>query len=104
VIGNAVSLRQPRARQDLARIAEELRTNYIVLGQVQGTAAAGRVLVHLIRLPDQSHLWVTRVENPDYGDAVRTQKEIARRTVADVAARMAREGEGKSASQTRPKP
>ena len=103
VIGNAVSLRQPRARQDLARIAEELRANYIVLGQVQGTAAAGRVLVHLIRLPDQAHLWVTRVENPNFGEAVRTQKEIAQRTVADLAARMAREGEGKRASQARSK-
>ncbi|HZO51528.1 MAG TPA: winged helix-turn-helix domain-containing protein [Bryobacteraceae bacterium] len=92
VIGNAVSLRGPRARQDLARIAEELRAQYIVLGQVQGKAGAGRVLVHLIRLPDQAHLWVTRVENPDYGDAVRTQKEIARRTVRDLALKLNRSG------------
>jgi len=88
VIGNAVSLRQPRARQDLARIGEELRANYIVLGQVQGKADAGRVLVHLIRLPDQRHLWVTRVENPDFGDAVKTQKEIARRAARDLVTKM----------------
>ena len=74
------------------RIAEELRAQYIVLGQVQGKAGSGRVLVHLIRLPDQAHLWVTRVENPDYGDAVRTQKEIARRTVRDLAVKLTRSG------------
>ncbi|MEP7362940.1 MAG: winged helix-turn-helix domain-containing protein [Acidobacteriota bacterium] len=92
VIGNAVSLRGPRVRQDLARIGEELRAQYIVLGQVQGKAGAGRVLVHLIRLPDQAHLWVTRVENPDYGDAVRTQKEVAGRAVREIAAKVARTG------------
>jgi TolB-like protein len=93
VIGNAVSLRGPRAKQDLTRIGEELRAQYIVLGQVQGAAGAGRVLVHLIRFPEQTHLWVTRVENPDFGDAVRTQKDIARRAVSDLAARMRRERE-----------
>ena len=63
VIGNAAVLRVPRARRDIVAIGETLNAGYIVLGQVQREGSRVRVLAHLIRLPEQKHLWVTRVES-----------------------------------------
>jgi DNA-binding winged helix-turn-helix (wHTH) protein/TolB-like protein len=66
VIGNAAVLRVPRPARDLAAIGRELRARYIVFGQVQRDAGRLRILAHLIRLPEQKHLWVVRVdEGPD---------------------------------------
>jgi DNA-binding winged helix-turn-helix (wHTH) protein/TolB-like protein len=62
IIGNAASLRAPRDRRDLVAIGDSLKAGYIVLGQVQREGDRVRVLAHLIRLPEQKHLWVTRVE------------------------------------------
>ena len=56
VIGNAAVLRQPRDRRDLAEITSQLKAQYVVVGQVQRAGEKGRVLIHLIRLPDQAHL------------------------------------------------
>ena len=83
VIGNAAILRRARDRQDLARIADELKADFVVVGQVQRDSEKGRVLLHLIRLPDQAHLWVTRVDDPDFTDALQTQSRIARRAALD---------------------
>lgn len=71
VIGNAKILRLPRDQRDLQAIAELLHARYVVLGQVQGqvdgqvqdTGSQIRILAHLIRLPDQTHLWVTRMDH-----------------------------------------
>jgi len=62
IIGNAAVLRAPRDRRDLVAIGDSLKAGYIVLGQVQRDGERVRVLAHLIRLPEQTHLWVTRVE------------------------------------------
>ena len=62
IIGNAAALRAPRDRRDLVAIGDSLKAGYIVLGQVQREGERVRVLAHLIRLPEQKHLWVTRVE------------------------------------------
>lgn len=90
VIGNAPILRQPRGFQDLRRIAAELRAGLVVIGQVQRNSGRGRVLLHLIRMPDEAHLWVTRVENPDFSDALDTQSGIARRAAREFLARLQR--------------
>lgn len=90
VIGNSPVLREPRDRQDLARIAKELNAGFVVLGQVQRASEKGRVLVHLIRLPDQSHRWVTRVDDPDLTDRLRTQNDIARRVVREFSSKIPR--------------
>jgi DNA-binding winged helix-turn-helix (wHTH) protein/TolB-like protein len=99
VIGNASILRSARDRQDLARIARELQARLVVLGQVQSASGTGRVLIHLIRLPDQAHLWVTRVDSPDFGNPLNTQKEIAGRAVRDFTSRLRKQG-ALTASQT----
>ena len=62
IIGNAAVLAAPRDRRDLVAIGDSLKAGYVVLGQVQREGEHVRVLAHLIRLPEQKHLWVTRVE------------------------------------------
>ncbi|BDC52983.1 hypothetical protein F183_A52980 [Bryobacterales bacterium F-183] len=68
-IANAPLLRQQRGFQNLDRINQTLNVGYVILGQVQGTATEARILLHLIRFPDQAHLWVTRADRLDLSDA-----------------------------------
>jgi TolB-like protein len=63
VIGNAAVLRRARSERDLRAIADSLNARYIVLGQVQGDNQRIRVLAHLIRMPEQTHLRVSRTED-----------------------------------------
>lgn len=62
VIGNASILRLPRSQRDLGSIASTLHARFIVLGQVQRVGSQTRILAHLIRMPDQTHLWVVRLD------------------------------------------
>jgi DNA-binding winged helix-turn-helix (wHTH) protein/TolB-like protein len=64
VVGNAAVLRLPRDQRDLGQIATSLRAQYVVLGQVQGSGTQTRILAHLIHMPDQTHVWVVRLEQP----------------------------------------
>ena len=78
IIGNAAELRGPRERRDIVAIGAALKAGYVVLGQVQRDGPQVRVLAHLIRLPEQTHLWVTRVEMPP-PDPSATPAGLARR-------------------------
>jgi DNA-binding winged helix-turn-helix (wHTH) protein/TolB-like protein len=91
VVGNAASLRQPPQFRDLPAIGAALQTPYIVVGQVQQSGARVRVLAHLIRLPDQAHLWVSRSEI-ELTDPLRQQLELARRIVGDFTSRLPNSG------------
>ena len=82
VIGNAAILRVPREKRDLVAIGSSLKAGYVVLGQVQRNASEVRILAHLIRLPEQTHLRVTRVDAP-LGDPLRMQSEFAQRVAAE---------------------
>jgi DNA-binding winged helix-turn-helix (wHTH) protein/TolB-like protein len=62
VIGNAAALRTKRPFRDMAAIGRSLHAKYVVIGQVQRDGDRVRLLAHLIRLPEQTHLWVTRIE------------------------------------------
>jgi DNA-binding winged helix-turn-helix (wHTH) protein/TolB-like protein len=62
VIGNAQILRLPREQRDLKAIAHSLNARYVVIGQVQSNGAQVRILAHLILLPDQTHIWVARMD------------------------------------------
>ena len=88
VIGNAAILRQPRNQRDLLAIGSSLRAGYVVLGQVQRNASRTRVLAHLIRLPEQTHLWVTRFET-DVDDPLRTEADLAHRIVTEFSRKLA---------------
>jgi len=89
VIGNAAILRVPRGRRDLLAIASSLKVRYVVLGQVQGDAAHPRILAHLIRLPEQTHVWVTRRDNLSLADPARAQSETAARIASEFVPRLA---------------
>ena len=67
VIGNAKILFEPRPERDLRTIASTLNASYIVLGQVQFAGDRIRILAHLIRASDQTHIWVIRIESPAPG-------------------------------------
>src|SRR5262249_34233015 len=62
VTGNSRILRLPREQRDLNAIASSLHAKYVVLGQVQSGGDKTRILAHLIRMPQQTHVWVVRVE------------------------------------------
>src|SRR5215469_1978629 len=87
VIGNAQILRLPREQRDLRAIASSLHAGYAVLGQVQAYGTQVRILAHLIRLSDQTHIWVVRMDRP-LGDSLSLESEAASKIAAEFAARM----------------
>ena len=89
VIGNAEILRVPRDRRNLLAIASSLKVRYVVLGQVQGDPSHPRILAHLIRLPEQTHLWVTRRENLSLADPAGAQSETAARIASEFVSHLA---------------
>ena len=82
VVGNAAILRAPRQDRDLRAIASTLHAGFVVLGQVQRDDQRVRVLAHLIRMPDQTHVRVSRTDNVP--DTTLTEAD-------EVAGRIARE-------------
>lgn len=93
VIGNARILRVPREERDLAAIAASLHAGYVVLGQVQSAGEQTRVLAHLIRLPDQTHVWVTRLDRT-IADPLGVESEVAERVGREFSARVAQDSSG----------
>jgi DNA-binding winged helix-turn-helix (wHTH) protein/TolB-like protein len=63
VIGNAPSLRNPFARQDVQQIGRTLGASHLVIGQLQSDGARLRLLAHLIRVEDMKHLWAGPFED-----------------------------------------
>lgn len=87
LVGNAAILRVPREQRDLKAIQSGLGAGYVVLGQVQGTGKQVRVLAHLIRLADQTHIWVTRTDAV-IDDPMRLESEIADKIAGEFSAQM----------------
>lgn len=93
IIGNARILRLPRDQRDLNAIASSLHAGYVVLGQVQSADAQVRILAHLIRLPDQTHLWVARMDRP-IADSLSVESEAAQRVGAEFSERVVKDSSG----------
>jgi DNA-binding winged helix-turn-helix (wHTH) protein/TolB-like protein len=87
VIGNAAILRSARTFRDLEAIDLALHVQYVVLGSVQRDGDRLRVLAHLIRLPEQTHLSVARLDRT-VGDPLGTQAELAQAIAARFSARL----------------
>jgi len=85
IIGNAQILRRPREERDLNAIATALHASYVILGQVQANGPQTRILAHLIRMPEQTHVWVARMDralvDPLNGN-LNVESEVAQ-TIAD---------------------
>jgi DNA-binding winged helix-turn-helix (wHTH) protein/TolB-like protein len=89
VIGNAHILGLPRDQRDLSAIASSLHAEYVVLGQLQTNGAQIRILVHLIRLPSQTHLWVTRLDRATQDfDPFGIESEAAQKVGAEFSERV----------------
>jgi DNA-binding winged helix-turn-helix (wHTH) protein/TolB-like protein len=93
VIGNARILRLPRDQRDLTAIATSLHAQYVVLGQVQADGSQTRILAHLIRLPDQTHLWVARTDET-IANPLAAQSEIAQKIAGAFSPRIVRDSTG----------
>jgi DNA-binding winged helix-turn-helix (wHTH) protein/TolB-like protein len=59
VIGNAAVLRFTFVRRDLKAIGDALGAQYIVLGQLKRGEQGFRIVAHLIRVSDQTHVWAS---------------------------------------------
>ena len=79
VIGNAPSLRNKFARDDVQGIARDLGAQWVVIGQLKSDGQGLRVVGHLIRATDMKHLWAHTFDDPDFGFAAqqRTAESIA---------------------------
>ena len=93
VIGNAQILRRPREERDLKSIASTLGAGYVVLGQVQRNGRQTRILAHLIRLSDQTHIWVVRVDR-SLDDLLQVESEVAQKVAAEFSPRLAKDARG----------
>lgn len=88
VIGNAQVLRAPREGRDLVSIGASLHAKYIVIGQVQNSGDNTRILAHLIRLPEQTHLKVMRMEDRTLTQLLSAETEVAQKIAAQFSARV----------------
>jgi DNA-binding winged helix-turn-helix (wHTH) protein/TolB-like protein len=97
VIGNARILRLPREQRDLVSISSSLRAGYVVLGQVQRSGPRTRILAHLIRMPDQTHLWVARMDGLP-GETADVETSAAQTITAEFSPRLVKAGGGNASS------
>jgi TolB-like protein len=67
VVGNAAILRQPRNIRNLKAVAQNVKADYVLLGQLQSGEGGLRFITHFIRLQDEAHLKANRlpVATPD---------------------------------------
>jgi len=61
VIGNAEVLRRPRNIRNLKAVADAVRADYVLLGQLQQGEQGLRFITHFIRLSDMAHLKANRL-------------------------------------------
>jgi DNA-binding winged helix-turn-helix (wHTH) protein/TolB-like protein len=61
VVGNAAVLRQPRNIRDLSAVREQVRADFVLLGQLQRDDDGLRFVTHVIRLSDDTHLRARRI-------------------------------------------
>jgi DNA-binding winged helix-turn-helix (wHTH) protein/TolB-like protein len=102
VVGNAALLRRPRDQRDLAAIATSLHAEYIVLTQLQRDNEQLRVLSHLIHLPEQTHVTVSRTDGIA-NQSLPATDEIAAR-IARTFAPHVRDRDVRAASRRAPSP
>ncbi|HXJ06936.1 MAG TPA: winged helix-turn-helix domain-containing protein [Candidatus Acidoferrum sp.] len=98
VIGNAQILRRPREERDLKSIASTLGAGYVVLGQVQRNGSQTRILAHLIRLSDQTHIWVVRVDRA-LDHPLEVESEVAQKVATEFSPRVAKDASGSALSE-----
>jgi TolB-like protein len=87
VIGNAAALRKPRDFRDIQAIGEAVGAQYVVLAQMKLDVRKVRLIAHLIRVNDQTHLWANSFDRDDF--TLDAQAEIADLIARAVTSRIA---------------
>jgi TolB-like protein/DNA-binding winged helix-turn-helix (wHTH) protein len=64
VIGNAAGLSFSFRPRDMKAMGESLGAQYLVLGQMKRDDRQVRIVAHLIRVSDQTHLWADTFDRP----------------------------------------
>jgi TolB-like protein/DNA-binding winged helix-turn-helix (wHTH) protein len=83
VIGNASNLTFSFRPPDMKAIGESLGAQYLVLGQMKKDDRQMRIVAHLIRVSDQTHVWARTFDSGALD--LRKQAEIAAEIAAAVA-------------------
>jgi DNA-binding winged helix-turn-helix (wHTH) protein/TolB-like protein len=65
IIGNSPLLVTERVFEDVRKIGEALKADYLVLGQLQKGDAGLLMRAHFIRVSDQKHLWAGSITLPE---------------------------------------
>lgn len=87
VIGNAASLRRPRAFRDIKDIGRQVAADYVVLAQMKVDKSGVRLIAHLIRASDEVHVWANAYDRDSF--TLEVQAELAEAIAAAVDARLA---------------
>ena len=85
VIGNASDLTFSFRPPDMKAMGESLRAQYLVLGQMKGDGRRLRIVAHLIRVSDQTHVWAETYDRDTLD--LPQQAAVASAIAAAVAAR-----------------
>jgi TolB-like protein/DNA-binding winged helix-turn-helix (wHTH) protein len=86
VIGNAAGLAFSFRPPDMKAMGESLGAQYLVLGQVKRDDRRMRVVAHLIRVTDQTHVWAQTYDSDNLD--LPQQSSIAEQIASAVAARL----------------
>ena len=83
VIGNATGLSFSFRPRDMKAMGDSLGAQYLVLGQMKRDDRQVRIVAHLIRVSDQTHLWADTFDRPSLDlDAQAAIAEAIARAVA----------------------
>jgi DNA-binding winged helix-turn-helix (wHTH) protein/TolB-like protein len=88
VIGNAAALRFTFVPRDLQAMGQSLGAEFIVLGQVKRDERGFRIVAHLIRVSDQTHVWASTFDRAALG--LEEQAAIAEAIAQAVSDRVGR--------------
>jgi len=86
VIGNASGLTLSFRPADMKSMGDALGAQYLVLGQMKRDEHQLRIVAHLIRVSDQTHVWATTIDRPSMD--LPAQSEIADVIAKAVTARI----------------
>ena len=97
VIGNAADVRFSFKPRDMKTTGDALGAQYLLLGQVKKDDRNLRVIAHLIRVSDQTHLWARTYDTPSLDLA--DQEKVAEAIAAAVADRLSKHPSTQSVSR-----
>lgn len=86
VIGNAAALRKPRAFRDIKDIGRQVAADYVVLAQMKVDGSGVRLIAHLIRVSDETHVWANSYDRNSF--TLDVQAEVAEAIASAVTTRV----------------